>query len=374
MTDKVNRIVETIKKIYGFIYKITFPNEKIYIGLTTLIPEKRWKQHKLNAKNINRTEYLYNAIRKYKFDNLKFEVIDKAYTREELCELEKKYILEYNSYYNNRKGYNMTYGGNGTSGYKHTEEEKERRRQLYIDNPEERIKASERSIKVWSDQELRKTQSEKTKKYHEEHPGEYSERMIKYHQEHPEAGIEHGKKMKQYYKDNPDALLLASEKTTKYFKNNPEAGATHSKKMKQYYIHNPEVIDEMSKKGKLYFEEHPEARSNMSEKTTKYFKDNPEAGPAHSKKMKELYENNPEKRQNMSKIKKQQIIDNPELRKQGKQPKPFIVYKENIIIGTFHYQFQAKDYIRENYNKEVMVHRVLNGTAPHSHKFIFKYI
>ena len=143
----------------GFIYKIQFPNEKHYIGLTTTSLKQRTKEHKQSAKNGDK-KCLYRAIRKYEIvDTFELIEIDKADTIEELREKEIRYIAEYNSYYMNGNGYNMTYGGEGTNGYIFTED----------DN----LKNSER-----------------TKKRYEERPEirqQISEGLIKFNQEHPEA-------------------------------------------------------------------------------------------------------------------------------------------------------------------------------------------
>ncbi len=54
---------------------------------------------------------IYRSIKKYGIENFDISIIDEtATTREELSELEKKYILEYNSLSPN--GYNLTSGGN----------------------------------------------------------------------------------------------------------------------------------------------------------------------------------------------------------------------------------------------------------------------
>ena len=121
---------------YGSIYKIQFPNGKHYIGQTKTSLEQRTKEHRSCAKNGD-NKCLYNAMRKYDMvDNLILIEIDTADTREELCELEIGYIIEYNSYYMNERGYNMTYGGEGTNGYVYTEEDNkkksERRKQYFI--------------------------------------------------------------------------------------------------------------------------------------------------------------------------------------------------------------------------------------------------
>ena len=108
---------------FGSIYKINFPNGKHYIGLTTTSLKQRTKEHKTTAKSGD-TKCVYNALRKYDMvDTLELIEIDTADTVEELCEKEIGYIIEYNSYYMNENGYNMTYGGEGTNGYIFTEED-----------------------------------------------------------------------------------------------------------------------------------------------------------------------------------------------------------------------------------------------------------
>ena len=166
---------------YGSIYKISFPNGKHYIGLTTSL-EQRTKQHKQSAKS-GSSKYLYNSIRKYNMvDNLELIEIDTADTKDELCEKEIQYIQEYNSYYMNGNGYNMTYGGEGVNGYVYTEEDRqqiseaqktryknnpdagkeqsERLRRHYENNPEARQRASEAQIARFEKPEARRKISE----------------------------------------------------------------------------------------------------------------------------------------------------------------------------------------------------------------------
>jgi len=90
------------------IYKITNNvNGKVYIGQTTKTLEQRKAGHLQDAKNgVNR--HLYDAMRKYGFENFIFEELCKANSKSELNYLEAKYILEYDSV---RTGYNMGYGG-----------------------------------------------------------------------------------------------------------------------------------------------------------------------------------------------------------------------------------------------------------------------
>ena len=93
--------------IYGIIYKYTSPCGGIYIGQTTNSPEMRRYQHNRDAKLGSNTLF-HIAIREYGIDNFKYEIIDKAFSKEELNKLEFNYIETYNScHFNGGNGYNM---------------------------------------------------------------------------------------------------------------------------------------------------------------------------------------------------------------------------------------------------------------------------
>lgn len=109
----------------GLIYKYTSPSGKIYIGQT--VNEKSRKcSHKLDAKKSN--THFAKAIRKYGFENFKYEVIikfkptidlEKLYRV--LNELEKRYIKLYNSSCR-EFGYNIELGGNNSPMQEETKE------------------------------------------------------------------------------------------------------------------------------------------------------------------------------------------------------------------------------------------------------------
>lgn len=102
------------------VYKITNTlNGKCYIGMTSKPIMRRWKAHLTQMRQGN-PRTLYNAFRKYGFVNFTIEQIDCANTAEELGELEKKYIAQYNSF--GSGGYNMCSGGLGPLGLVHSEE------------------------------------------------------------------------------------------------------------------------------------------------------------------------------------------------------------------------------------------------------------
>lgn len=101
------------------IYKIeNLVNNKIYIGLTRGALEVRWKSHLASARAQHKKKSaLHSAIGKYGKENFSMEVIDdSAKTIEELINLEKQYIKEYDSFISGGKGYNMTFGGDGVLG------------------------------------------------------------------------------------------------------------------------------------------------------------------------------------------------------------------------------------------------------------------
>ena len=97
--------------VYGYIYKIPFPNGKCYIGLTSRTLEKRRKEHIWYAnsnKKKHKKNILYKSIRKYNMiDTFQMKVIDTAETKEELCEKEIAHIEIHNSHYKTGYGYNI---------------------------------------------------------------------------------------------------------------------------------------------------------------------------------------------------------------------------------------------------------------------------
>lgn len=112
--------------VEGIIYKYTSPNGKCYIGQTTS-PKNRKFQHQ---KCYDDT-YFHRAIQKYGFDSFRYEVLISFKATNEnklnvlLDTLEKFYIRKFNSS-NRNYGYNLTLGGGGAIGYKHTKEAKKK--------------------------------------------------------------------------------------------------------------------------------------------------------------------------------------------------------------------------------------------------------
>ena len=89
------------------IYKIQFPNGKVYIGQSCNY-HSRWREH-LREAAIGNTTKVYRAMRKYKIDITAFSIIEEnILTQEEADAKEIYYIKKYDSWHN---GYNCNSGG-----------------------------------------------------------------------------------------------------------------------------------------------------------------------------------------------------------------------------------------------------------------------
>ena len=106
------------------VYKHTCPNGKVYIGITSMKPEQRWREGKGYSKHI----HFHNAILKYGWDNLKHEILYMDLTKEEACQKEIELIAKYKS---NQKefGYNLSSGG---EHYRHSVETCEKLREMML--------------------------------------------------------------------------------------------------------------------------------------------------------------------------------------------------------------------------------------------------
>lgn len=121
----------------GLIYKIIFPNGRIYIGQTTCSLKCRKQQHLYEANRPSGERYsykLYRAIRKYS-DQLRWEVLYDNIPEDQLNIAEICAIYTFDSYYN---GYNSTLGGDGNRGYVPSQET---RNKLSIINQGKRLSA-----------------------------------------------------------------------------------------------------------------------------------------------------------------------------------------------------------------------------------------
>ena len=114
-------------------------NGKSYIGITSRKPEDRWGTNGYKYQSQKSKYFCFSkAIQKYGWDNFTHEILFTGLTKEDACKKEKELI----SFYNSKApfGYNLTDGGEGTSGYEVSEEFKQRRSELVANgnNPKAR--------------------------------------------------------------------------------------------------------------------------------------------------------------------------------------------------------------------------------------------
>lgn len=157
------------------VYMHTFPNGKVYIGQTRRKPKYRFN----NGEGYKGCKYVYSAIQKYGWDNIKHEILMDSLTRDEADYWEDCFITLYQST-NKTHGYNLRSGG--TSGYEYTEDVKMR------------IGNSHRG----------KKQSEETRKKH-------SEALQKYYATH-EVSEETRQKLRDANKGRPGEKLTTEQK------------------------------------------------------------------------------------------------------------------------------------------------------------------
>jgi group I intron endonuclease len=121
-----------------------------YVGITRGEIGRRFKQHKTitKTKNGSNKSHIHNAMALYGVENFKVYELDNAETKEELFEKEKHWIKTLDTKNN---GYNETDGGEGTFGWKATDEQRKQN--------------SERIKKIMENKSHRQLLSEKTKNY-----------------------------------------------------------------------------------------------------------------------------------------------------------------------------------------------------------------
>ncbi len=112
--------LKSLAVIYMLINKV---NGKRYVGFTTNLPN-RLLGHQARAKKGTHDFILSNAIRKHGWEAFEVSILveswDAVYTKDVL---EPLLIKEHGTFYELGAGYNMTWGGEGTLGYKRTPEQ-----------------------------------------------------------------------------------------------------------------------------------------------------------------------------------------------------------------------------------------------------------
>lgn len=135
------------------VYKIANKiNNKIYIGITNQGAGVRYLHHLYEARSGSPFP-IHSAIRKYGKDNFTLEIIELCEDSDTLKEREKYWIAFYKST-DRSIGYNLTEGGDGSFGRKHSEETKEKIRRKALGrklSEETKQKMSEMRKRNYSD-------------------------------------------------------------------------------------------------------------------------------------------------------------------------------------------------------------------------------
>lgn len=87
------------------VYMHTFPNGKKYIGITCLDVQKRWKDG-----NGYKKQFVYNAIKKYGWNNIIHEILYVNFSQTE-AETMEKYLISVLKTNMREYGYNIEAGG-----------------------------------------------------------------------------------------------------------------------------------------------------------------------------------------------------------------------------------------------------------------------
>lgn len=176
-------------------YKITnLVNGKVYIGKTNR-PTRRWLEHQSRAKGYP----LYSAIQKYGIGNFSFEIVAIGETEAEINKCEALYIKQYRSNinrYGKSFGYNLTDGGEGIAGWKHSDAIRQQISKSHIG-----LKPTEESLRKRSESRTGILHTEKTKIQIRDHSATAKlnfETAELIREEYKAGGTSHAKLAKKY--------------------------------------------------------------------------------------------------------------------------------------------------------------------------------
>lgn len=101
--DNEFKVVINDTRLYK-VYLLTFPNNKVYVGITSVDEKDRWKKGDGYIDN----EFMYNDILKYGWVNIRKNILYKDLLFEEAIEKEKEMIIHYKSHLK-KYGYNRSF-------------------------------------------------------------------------------------------------------------------------------------------------------------------------------------------------------------------------------------------------------------------------
>lgn len=89
-----------------FVYRHTSPSGKVYVGITSQAPTRRWA----HGHGYRHNPYFLKAIQKYGWDNFTHEVLCSGLSKEAACEKEME-LIRFHRSNNEEYGYNLSSGG-----------------------------------------------------------------------------------------------------------------------------------------------------------------------------------------------------------------------------------------------------------------------
>lgn len=226
-------------------------NGKKYVGITSMLPRKRWA----NGHGYRSNVLFYRAIQKYGWESFEHSVLFYGLTREEAYAKEIELISTFKAS-NPRFGYNIDKGGNGSNRISEATREKLRQNG-------KRIAAERPGFGAWLGE------------YAKNHRREMSLTQKEYNRQHPEKGKQHSEWMKEFCANNPDAIRASRNKCHKYYDEHPEARILKSDQTKAYFRKHPEAREHNANKTREYYQ-NPEVKKWKSEERKRFFAEHPE--------------------------------------------------------------------------------------------------
>jgi group I intron endonuclease len=206
-------------------------NGKKYIGFSTNF-KKRKNIHKRLAEEGNQ-QVFYIAIRKYGWDNFEWKILYQSWDKQH-CKniMENYFIVEHRTYlgFEDCNGYNMTLGGDGTVGHKHTEEYKKN--------------SSERMLKHNPFRGNTNTEESNRKR---------SESLLEYYRDNPvslEECVKISQRLYNYYSNNKVSESTRKKLSISATGKIPSSESKQKNRESQYkrYAEHPDTAETLKKK------------------------------------------------------------------------------------------------------------------------------
>jgi len=131
--------IDPTEVVEWWIYRITSPSGKVYIGITSNMNNRMSVYRSEFSQSKSKQTLIYNSIKKYGFPAHELKIIDRFNGNNSQAKSKEMFwIKTYMSNcikYPEIKGLNLTDGGQGTIGYKATDELKKRLSEYHKANP-----------------------------------------------------------------------------------------------------------------------------------------------------------------------------------------------------------------------------------------------